>query len=182
MEHTTDILRDHLDKFWATESIGSGSDQVVSDFQSNIVHDGTRYVTKLPFKPDHEPLPDNFKVSETRLKSLKGRLKSKGILNAYDDIFKEYEKNRIIDEVVAEVGKVLYLPHRPVICADKTTTKIRAVFDASCKVNGPSLNECLYSGPNLISKIVDILIRFRLNTIAIMADIKTGFFKRCHNT
>ena len=67
VEHTTDTLRDHLDKFWATESIGPGSDQVVTDFQSNIVHDGTRYVTKQPFKPDHEPLPDNFKVSKTRL-------------------------------------------------------------------------------------------------------------------
>ena len=72
VEHTTDIVRDHLDKLWATESIGSGSDQVVTDFQSNIVHDGTRYVTKLPFKPNHEQLPDNFKASETRLKSLKG--------------------------------------------------------------------------------------------------------------
>ncbi len=72
---------------------------------------------------------------------------------------------------MAEVGKVHYLPHRPVIREDKTTTKIRAVFDASCKVNGPSRNECLYSGPNLL----DILIRFRLNTIAIMADIKQAF-------
>ncbi len=72
---------------------------------------------------------------------------------------------------MAEVGKVHYLPHRPVIREDKTTTKIRAVFDASCKVNGPSLNECLYSGPNLL----DILIRFRFNTIAIMADIKQAF-------
>ena len=42
--------------------------QVVNDFENNIVHDGTRYVEKLPFKPDHEPLPDNFKVNETRLK------------------------------------------------------------------------------------------------------------------
>ena len=144
------------------------------------MHDGTRYVAKLQFKPDHEPLPDNFKVSETRLKSLKGRLKSKGILNAYDEIFKEYEKTGIIEQVpsselVAEVGKVHYLPYRPVMRADKTTTKIRAVFGAWCKVNGPSLNECLYSGPNLITKIFDILIRFRFNIIAIMADIKQAF-------
>ena len=72
------------------------------------MHDGTRYVAKLPFKPDHEPLPDNFKVSETLLKSLKGRLKSKRILHANDDIFKEYEKTGIIEQVpcselVAEV-------------------------------------------------------------------------------
>ena len=54
VEHSTDILRDHLDKFWATESIGSESDQAANDFQNNLVHHGTRYVTKLPFKPDHE--------------------------------------------------------------------------------------------------------------------------------
>jgi hypothetical protein len=58
---------------------------------------------------------------------------------------------------------------------DKQTTKIRAVFDASCKVNGPSLNQCLYSGPNLIAKIFDILVRFRLNKIGIIADIKQAF-------
>ena len=76
---------------------------------------------------------------------------------------------------MAEVGKVHYLPHTPVVRADKTTTKIRAVFDVSCKVNGPSLNECFYAGPNLITKIFDILIRFRFNIIAITADIKQAF-------
>ena len=176
----TDNLRHDLDKFWAVENIGSDSDQVVSDFRNNIIHDGTRYVTKLPFKLDHEPLPDNFAVSEGRLKSLKGRLVSKGILNDYDKIFKDYEQNGIIEqvpanEVAGEVGQVHYLPHRPVIREDKETTKIRAVFDASCKVNGPSLNECLYSGPNLLARIFDILIRFRLNRIGILADIKQAF-------
>ena len=107
-----------------------------------------------------------------------GKHNDSNILNAYDDIFKEYEKTGIIEplsELVAEVGKVHYLPHRPVIRADKTTTKIRAVFDASCKVNGPSLNECLYSGLNLITKNFNILFRFRFNMIAIMADIKQSF-------
>ena len=156
----------------AVENIGSDSDQVVSDFRNNIIHDGTRYVTKLPFKPDHEPLPDNFAVSEGRLKPLKGRLVSKGILNDYDKIFKDYEQNGIIEqvpanEVAGEVGQVHYLLHRPVIREDKETTKIRAVFDASCKVNGPPLNECLYSGPNHLARIFDILIRFRLNRIGI---------------
>ena len=58
---STDGLRNRLDKFWATESIGAESDQVVNDFENNIVHDGTRYVAKLLFKPNNEPLPDNLK-------------------------------------------------------------------------------------------------------------------------
>ena len=49
------------------------------------------------------------------------------------------------------------------------------MFDASCKVNGPSLNECLYSGPNLIAKIFDIVMRLRLNKIGILADIRQAF-------
>ena len=65
-----------------------------------------------------------------------------------------------------ESGQVHYLPHRAVVKKDRLTTKIRIVFDASCKVNGvPSLNDCLYSGPNLLCKIYDILFRFRLNKI-----------------
>ncbi|CAB4030027.1 integrase core domain, partial, partial [Paramuricea clavata] len=179
-KETSDALRQVLDKFWSVETIGSSSDCAVSQFENDIGHDGTRYVTKLPFKPDHEQLPDNFSVCEGRLTCLKRRLTSKGILREYDTIFTEYEKNGIIErvpshEIAGEVGGVHYLPHRPVVREDKQTTKIRAVFDASCQVNGPSLNQCLYSGPNLIAKIFDILVRFRLNKIGILADIKQAF-------
>ena len=49
------------------------------------------------------------------------------------------------------------------------------MFDASCASDGPSLNDCLYSAPNLLSKIFDILLRFRFNFIVILADIKQAF-------
>ena len=68
--------------------------------------------------------------------------------------------------------KFPYLPHRLVLREDKETAKIRAVFDASCALDGQSLNEYLYSGPTLLSKIFDVLLRFRFNFIAILADIK----------
>jgi hypothetical protein len=186
-KETSDALRQDLDKFWSVETIGSSSDCVVSQFENDIGHDRTRYVMKSPFKPDHEQRQDNFSVCEgrltslkRRLTSLKRRLTSKGILREYDTIFTEYEKTGIIErvpshEIAGEVGGVHYLPHRPVVRDDKQTTKIRAVFDASCKVNGPSLNQCLYSGPNLIATIFDILVRFRLNKIGILADIKQAF-------
>ena len=46
------------------------------------------------------------------------------------------------------------------------------MFDASCAPDAPSLNDCVYSGPNLLSKIFNILLRFRFNFIAILADSK----------
>ena len=57
-----------------------------------------------------------------------------------------------------------YLPHHGVVRRDKTTTKLRIVFDASAKIGAnPCLNDCLYTGPNVEQSIFDILIRFRIH-------------------
>ena len=96
----------------------------------------------------------------------------------YNDILKDYETNDILEKV-PDSGipreTVHYLPHHPVVNEEKTTTKIRPVFDVSYSVNKPSLNDVLYSGPNLLAKVLDILIRFRTNYIALVADIKKAF-------
>ncbi len=74
-----------------------------------------------------------------------------------------------------ELGKVHYLPHREVIGLDKDTTKLRVVYDASAKRGGPSLNDCLYSGPPLTPMIFDVMVRFRAHKIALAADIEEAF-------
>ena len=58
---------------------------------------------------------------------------------------------------------------------DRDTSKVRPVFYASSKMTGPSLNDCLHTGPNLLSMIFDIQIRFRLHKIIVMSDIKQAF-------
>ena len=76
------------------------------------------------------------------------------------------------------VGKVHYLPHRPVIKSDRETTKIRIVFDASAHVNGePCLNDILDPEPSLIPLIFDILLRFRSGKIGLVADMKQAFLQ-----
>ena len=70
-----------LDRFWNVESINSSTHSVVDQFEKDIIHDGTRYITKLPFKPDHEVFPDNFKVCEGRLKTLKNKLVASNYMN-----------------------------------------------------------------------------------------------------
>ena len=74
-----------------------------------------------------------------------------------------------------EVGKVHYLPHHAVIRIDKETTKLRIVYDASCKSNGVSLNDCLYTGPALSEKIMDIILRFRAHRKTLAGDIEKAF-------
>ena len=58
---------------------------------------------------------------------------------------------------------------------DKLTSKIRIVYDASARSSGPSLNQCLYTGPRFGQCIFDILLRFRLQQIAITGDIEKAF-------
>ena len=62
-------------------------------------------------------------------------------------------------------GEVHYLPHHPVIQPEKSTTKLHIVYDASSSIEGPSLNQCLETGPNLLSKLINILIRFQVKVI-----------------
>ena len=53
-----------------------------------------------------------------------------------------------------------------------TTTKLRAVFDASAKSStGTSLNDRLLVGPTVHSSLVDVLLRFRMHRIALTTDV-----------
>ena len=54
-------------------------------------------------------------------------------------------------------------------------TKLRIVFDASAKREGPSLNDCVYAGPPLSPLLMDIMMRFRCLKVALVGDIEKGF-------
>ena len=58
---------------------------------------------------------------------------------------------------------------------DKETTKLHVVYDASARYGGPSLNDCLHTGPKFNQNVFDILLRFRTYQIALTADIKKAF-------
>ena len=68
--------------------------------------------------------------------------------------------------------EVFYLPMHAVYKAQSTTTKIRAVFDASAKSStGTSLNDTLLVGPTVHPPLIDVLLTFRLHKIALTADV-----------
>ncbi|GFS59680.1 uncharacterized protein TNIN_409831 [Trichonephila inaurata madagascariensis] len=71
-----------------------------------------------------------------------------------------------------------YLPHHAVIRSDKTTSRIRIVFDGSEHEDGhSSLNQSLYTGPNLHPNILELLLRFRKGPVAFTADVKSAFLQ-----
>ena len=69
---------------------------------------------------------------------------------------------------------VYYIRHQAVIHDGKDTTKIRVVYGTSANKNGPSLNESLETGPCLLSKIFDILARFKAYKYGLTSDIKAA--------
>ena len=91
-------------------------------------------------------------MSRLRFMSLLQRLQGEPeVLKEYDAVIKDQLSRGIVEivdkEDVGEIEKVNYIPHHGVIRQDKQTMKLRIVYDASAKSSGPSLNDCLYTGP-----------------------------------
>ena len=72
-----------------------------------------------------------------------------------------------------------YIPHHAVVNPDKTSTKVRVVYGASVKKNKrqKNLTECLYPRPTMLKDLTEILLRIRLNKIAIVIDIEKAFLQ-----
>ena len=176
------MLDARLKSFWELESFGIVQEaecSIQDDFATNIHLVDGRYEVQLPWKKNHPVLPDNYHLALKRLRGLGRRLKQDpAILREYDATIQSQIQQDIVEPVEPlenNLGQVHYLPHHAVVRGDKETTKLRVVYDASAHSDGPSLNDCLHVGPKLNQKILDILLRFRVNRIAIVADIEKAF-------
>ena len=103
------------------------------------------------------------------------------LIDKYDDIIQNQLKLGVIEKVTSNRKDTTkhYIPHHAVINPDKASTKVRVVYDASAKIKKgqKSLNECLYPGPTMLKDLIGILLRFRLNRIAIVSDIEMAFLQ-----
>ena len=174
-------LDNEVKKMWDLETLGiCKENEIHEEFLDNISFTGSRYSVKLPWKMRHAPLPTNYSLAFSRLKGQLRRLKEQPeIRKSYDNIIKEQLDAGIIDQVyeLENCDKICYLPHQAVVRKDVETTKVRVVYDASSKEGkyGTSLNECLHIGPSLTPLLFEILLRFRENNIAIIADVEKAF-------
>ena len=177
-------ISNELKKFWENESIGIKEQKIEQNtterFEQEIKFVDGKYQVKLPLKESHPLLPDNYDLAKRRLLSQLSKLKQNDeVAKQYDNVIKEQLNlgiiERVGEEASTELGGVTYLPHREILKPDRETTKIRVVFDASAKSGGPSLNDCLDAGPSLLPLLYDILLRFRLNKIALTGDIEKAF-------
>ena len=97
-----------------------------------------------PWKEIHPVLPQNYELSENRLRGLLRHVQSdKEMLRDYDSVIKDQLSKSVIELVQKPwasdfSGKIHYIPHHAVIRRDKKTTKLMIVYDG---VSARSLND-----------------------------------------
>lgn len=89
-----------------------------------------------------------------------------------DVIAKNYAQKVPVEDLERHVW---YIPHHGVYHPKKK--KIWVVFDCSATYQGSSLNQQLLQGPDLTSPLISVLTGFRMEPIALMADIESMFYQ-----
>ena len=80
------------------------------------------------------------------------------------------------DSKANQQGKTWFNLHHVVYHLSKPG-KIRVAFNCSAEYERVSVDKRLLSGPDLSNQIVGILVKFRENYVAIMADIEAMFYQ-----
>ncbi|GFT12006.1 uncharacterized protein TNCV_726091 [Trichonephila clavipes] len=122
-------------------------------------------------------LGESRDIALKRLNALWTRLiRDPQYLKLYRDFIHEYDQLGHMKEVVAEHDNsevAYYMPHHGVLRPEKSTTKLRVVFNATNPTsNGLSLNSIQYNGGLVQNDLFTIMIKFREHPYAFTADVK----------
>jgi len=190
--HFVDVnvrLEQQVERFWRleyNEAVGDEVEMSVNDkravslWNETIQYTDGHYETAIPFKHWPPRLIDNRVVAEQRLAGLKRRLvRDPDLKIRYEagmkDLLAKGYAEKVDDEHVDSCQPtVWYLPHHPVF-HPKKPDKLRIVFDCAARYAGTSLNDQILQGPDLTNKLLGVLLRFRQDRVALMADVEGMF-------
>ena len=60
---------------------------------------------------------------------------------------------------------------------DKSTRKVRIVFDGAAKCDGISLNDMIHAGPKLQQDLFNVLVRFCRNPVGVACNVKEMYLQ-----
>ncbi|XP_055590966.1 uncharacterized protein LOC129743049 [Uranotaenia lowii] len=182
----SETIEDMVSRFWLSEEIDVGPSFSPEEarceeiFKKDVQRseDG-RYIVSLPKNESViQRLGESKRIAIDRLKGTERRLARNPVLyEEYHKFMNEYIQlghMRKVEE--RDAKKRCFLPHHPVLKEASTTTKVRVVFDASCKTSsGVSLNEALLLGPIIQQDLRSIILRSRTRQIMIVSDVEKMF-------
>ncbi|GFY42311.1 integrase catalytic domain-containing protein [Trichonephila inaurata madagascariensis] len=174
-----------LDKKKDSVTLGNGDEEILGEFDKSVSFVDGRYRVNLPWKPGmREALQNNKTVARKRFEGLVRRFKCDHELfseREYKDVIVDYVREGVVERTSCDSlsdSQGFCLPHHAVIRSDKPTSRIRIVFDGSAHEDGQSsLNQILYTGPNLHPNILELLLCFRKSPVAFTTDVKSAFLQ-----
>ncbi|XP_062713797.1 uncharacterized protein LOC134290638 [Aedes albopictus] len=179
-------LEDLIERFWKCEELESSKayskeERKCEDLFRNTVQrsEEGRYTVALPKNDEMiARIGESRNIALRRLLATERRLaRDTSLAKQYSSFMEEYLLLSHMEKVTNEDSTSrCYLPHHPVVKEASTTTKVRVVFDASCKTStGISLNDCLLCGPTTQEDLRSIILRCRMKQIMMVADVEKMF-------
>ena len=143
------------------------------------------YVCPVPWLKDRSHAAkilsclDSATNAANRLRKSSERMKREparkaGVFKQMQEIIGEGHARQVTDQEVPDGRPVFYLPLHVVTRPDKPG-KFRVCQDAASRVSGTCLNDLILSGPDLMNRLVGVLLRCRRHPVVLSSDIK-GFF------
>ena len=184
------FLTDQIKSWYELESYGafkkvdarSAADKhALSTLNSKTVRNGERYIVLMLWIDSIVSLPNIYYSSLARFKTLVRRLSKDPELRERDadTIREDITKGCVVTVEPHDPRKRSdrrwYLPHLPVVNPNKPV-KVRRVLSGASKFHGTSLNKSLLVGPDLLQKLIFVLLRFLQHKYAVSADIEGMFF------
>ncbi|GFW73384.1 uncharacterized protein TNCV_2800481 [Trichonephila clavipes] len=182
-------VEDTLKLFFELESLGikddpcyRKDDQAMNSFKETVQYNNNRYLVELPFRKHWNELLNNISVAKQRFQSLWQRLRrDKTLYTQYKETIQDYLNQGIIEKIRdTEINvhkSMYYLPHQAI--KKRVVLLLLLVLFLMQLHTKLSLNDCLWPGPNLNPNLLDVLINFRLNRVAISSDIRQTFLQIC---
>ncbi|KAH9527706.1 hypothetical protein DERF_001715 [Dermatophagoides farinae] len=129
-----------------------------------------RYEVKLPFIPNVK-VDTNFEAAKRQIIGMVKKMTDER-RKQYQTLIDDMERDDIIGKTEVNPHEGYHMPHFVITRNDKNTTKMRMVFNAS---NGSKpLNKAIFKGVTSWH-IIRSLLFFRLQSIAVISDIKAAF-------
>ncbi|XP_037931127.1 uncharacterized protein LOC119665940 [Teleopsis dalmanni] len=140
-----EILEQVIEKFWkldamepTTKTLSPHEELCESHFVNNTQQTNLgRFVVKLPFKQNPESLGEFDQIAINRFYALERRfVTNETVWQQYVNFMREYENMGHMEKSDIEGSASHYIiPHHCVLRPESSTTKLRVVFDASCKTH-----------------------------------------------
>jgi hypothetical protein len=197
-KNTDEDLKHQLERLWKTDFEGSlvetkvcpsvEDKKALQIMEKTLKIVDSHFQVALPWRNNPPYLPNNKMVAERRGLLLKKRLlRDDELLKKYRTTLNEYLEKVYAEKIPQEQldmenRPIWYLPHHPVThplkpekVRDCPSISLCCCQPRKASYGRTSLNQQLLQGPDQTNQLTGVLVRFREESVAMVADVEAMF-------